>query len=69
MNINVANVIEVLKLKIQDRFGIKLSNPSQLEIDLADKLVDIVLDVVNNCEIKEETSLSLKRIRTFGYKC
>ena len=60
MNINVANVIEVLKLKVQERFNIVSSNPSQLEIDLADKLINIVLEVVNNCEINEETILSLE---------
>ena len=60
MNINVAKVIEVLKLKVQERFNIVSSNPSQLEIDLADKLINIVLEVVNNCEINEETILSLE---------
>ena len=33
MNINVANVIEALKLKVKERFNIVLSDLSQLEID------------------------------------
>ena len=33
MNINVANVIEALKLNVKELFNIVLSDSSQLEID------------------------------------
>lgn len=58
--INILNVIDVLKEKCKIRFKCQSTTPTNLEIDIAENLVDLFYDIANNCKIKKETALVLK---------
>ena len=58
--INIINVINALKLKVKESFNLIETQPSMLEQDIANKLSDIFVDLVFNCEIKQDNCLALK---------
>ena len=58
--INIFNVISVLKIKLKHMINQIETQPSALDIDVADKISNIFLDLVYNCEINETTTLTIK---------